>query len=224
MRSWKASIGHASTAVSGDHDQRESPWCLQLNTAAVDEFGLNQDDRRFGLFEAPLALALYKICPPILQTRVIDKETSFVDADSFVLLTGRHIALMILDHFNIVRFRRSFISYSEMYHLAWAGYYPDPMAAFLRNWDLLIESMLEPKMTLCQQRYLGFRTIRTIQRDAGERMGLYMCPHCRKGGILLHVRLFGEHNGKTSDRFPPPNESVRNTCCISKGTRVCTLI
>lgn len=60
---------------------------------------------------------------------------------NYSLLTGRHIAAVIVAFYNIDRTKYSFTAHTDMYVLAWAGDTPDQMETVLRDWDMLVANI-----------------------------------------------------------------------------------
>ena len=84
---------HPTMIISRIHD------FLEIHKKAFDDLALGNYPPRLGLLEAPLALALYKTCPPVLQQDISDKATKLAKTNNPVLRTGPQIALMIPEHF-----------------------------------------------------------------------------------------------------------------------------
>lgn len=80
LRSWKAMIGHALAVVSGHYENKEYGWYMEIETKDIEGRAIDKRERRFALLEAPLYLAVYKTCPPVLQKRTTEKETKYDDA------------------------------------------------------------------------------------------------------------------------------------------------
>lgn len=111
MCNWKTRLGHGLTAVSRFADQAEYGWSRQINRTMFGELGGRDNGSRLGAFDVHLALALYKICPPIFQKCISDKEADAAKSDDPKLLAGRHLGWMVLDRFKQMgRVRTTFTS------------------------------------------------------------------------------------------------------------------
>lgn len=77
--------GHALAAVSGHVDNKEYGGFMAIATKCFEDLAINNRERRLVLLEDPLALALYKTCPPVLQKRTTEKDTKHVDAGEYSL-------------------------------------------------------------------------------------------------------------------------------------------
>lgn len=121
LRSWTVRIGHALVAVSGYTDYSEFGWFMEMESQDFDVLKINKSERRCGLMAAPFALSVYNTGPNSLQEQSTEKDTTYVDAGGVVLLSGRHIAQLSIEHYKTDISKKSFTTSADMCVLASAG-------------------------------------------------------------------------------------------------------
>lgn len=171
LAAWKTRVGHALVAAANSIDPEEYQWFLEIPTSSFDDLDISRSEPRMRTLEGPLAQALYKTCLSVLQARNSDHETKVVDGKPPSLLTGRHIAWVIIEFCKTDRHRTSFTFDSDLQSLPWFGDTPTNMENFLRNWDYLLKHVDIPSLSEYQLRnlfYEKYKETKVLARHASH--------------------------------------------------------